>query len=248
VRINPEMCIGCNLCHYYCPAQAIEQKGDISVINEGLCFECGTCLRTEVCPVKAIHENKEIYQYPRVVRKYFSDPAQKHPGNRDIAGRGTDEVKTNDVSGRYKKGQIGIGLEIGRPTVGTQLYDLEKITMGLVQAGFDYFEPENPVISLMKNPKTGKLKNEVLKERILSAIIEITIPEKELERCLKVILALSKEINTVITVDLIACYDSNYDLPVQNIISRSKFKPLYGAKINLGFGRCTNKEQGGESQ
>ena len=244
MRINPKICIGCNLCHYYCPAQAIEQKGNISVINEELCFECGTCLRTGVCPVKAIYENEEIHQYPRIVRKYFSDPAQKYPGNRDIGGRGTDEVKTNDVTGRYKKGQIGIGLEIGRPTVGARLYDLEKITMGLVQAGFDYFEPDNPVVTLMENPKTGKLKNEVLKERILSAIIEMTIPEKELERCLKLILALSKKINTVITVDLIACYDSNYDLSVQNIIDRSKFNPLYGAKINLGFGRCTNKEQG----
>jgi hypothetical protein len=115
--------------------------------------------------------------------------------------------------------------------------------MGLVQAGFNHFEPDNPVVTLMEDPKTGKLKNEVLKERILSAIIEMTIPEKELERCLKLILALSKKINTVITVDLIACYDSNYDLSVQNIIDRSKLNPLYVAKINLGFGRCTNKEQ-----
>ena len=112
MRINPKICIGCNICHYYCPAQAIEQKGNISVINEDLCFECGTCLRTSACPVKAIYENEEIHQYPRIVRKYFSDPAQKYPGNRDIGGRGTDEVKTNDVTGRYKKGQIGIGLEI----------------------------------------------------------------------------------------------------------------------------------------
>jgi len=241
MRINSEVCIGCNLCHDYCPANAIKQGNGFSVINEDLCFECGTCLRMGICPVDAIYENEEIYKYPRVVRKYFSDPAQKHPGNSDIGGRGTDEIKTNDVTNRYKIGFIGIGLEIGRPNVGAWLYDLEKITMTLVQSGFDYFEPENPVISLMEDPKTGKLKNEVLKERILSAIIELIIPEKELKKCLEIILDISKKIDTVITVDLISCYKEGFHIPVQEIIDKSEFEPMEVAKINLGFGRRTNE-------
>jgi len=242
MRINPEKCIGCNLCHYYCPAKAIQNKGKISIINDDLCFECGTCLRIGICPVNAIYENEETYQYPRVVRKFFSDPAKKHIGI-DITGRGTDEIKTNDVSRRYKKGEIGIGIEIGRPSVGARLYDLEKISMGLAQAGFNNFEKDNPVTNLMANSKTGKLKNEILNERILSAILELVIPKRELERCLKVIIKLSKRIETVFTVDLISCYDSGYKLSVQNIIDQSSFTTLPVGKINLGIGRCTNKDQ-----
>jgi len=37
------------------------------------------------------------------------------------------------------------------------------------------FEPQNPVTQLMENTKTGKMKDEILDEKILSAIIEMKI-------------------------------------------------------------------------
>ena len=206
-----------------------------------MCFECGTCLRVEVCPVDAIYESEYVYQYPRSVRKFFSDPKTSHKET-GIPGRGTEEVKTNDATQRFKKGEIGIGLEVGRPTVGTRLYEVEKITMELVEAGFNRFEECNPVSGLMYDTKTGKLKEEVLNERVLSAIVEITIKEEELEKCLGVVLDIAKKTSTVFTMDLITRYETGMKTKVDNIIVKSKYKPLKVAKINIGVGRVSNKE------
>ncbi len=243
MRIQAEKCTGCGFCHPYCPTQAIYDENDVSTINADLCFECGTCLRVEVCPVDAIYEDEDVLKYPRVVRKFFSDPTKKHKGM-DITGRGTDEVKTNDVTKRYKNGEVGIGLEVGRPTVGARLRDLEKLTMGLAQAGFNAFEKDNPVSGLMTDRTTGKLKDEILDERILSAILEFKISEDDLESCLEVIYELSTQIDTVFTMDLITCYESGMKICVQDIIDNSNFIPLQSAKINIGIGRCSNQEEG----
>ena len=37
-----------------------------------------------------------------------------------VEGRGTEEVKTNDVSGRVKMGEVGFTIELGRPGVGVR--------------------------------------------------------------------------------------------------------------------------------
>ncbi len=38
-------------------------------------------------------------------------------------------MKTNDVTGRVKRGEIGVGLEFGRPGMASRLSDLEKMTV-----------------------------------------------------------------------------------------------------------------------
>jgi len=45
----------------------------------------------------------------------------------DIAGRGTAEMKTNDITGRVKRGG-GVAVELGRPGVGTRFTDVEKVS------------------------------------------------------------------------------------------------------------------------
>ena len=47
-----ENCISCGMCADECPADAIEQKGILYVINQEICTECGTC--ESVCPRKTI--------------------------------------------------------------------------------------------------------------------------------------------------------------------------------------------------
>ncbi|MBA7581069.1 4Fe-4S dicluster domain-containing protein [Candidatus Atribacteria bacterium 1244-E10-H5-B2] len=239
--INKEKCISCKNCQPYCPANAIffTDKDDVVFIDQELCFECGTCLRVGICKVGAIYESPSVYEYPRSVRKFFSDPTTTHKET-NMPGRGTEEVKTNDVTNRCKKGEVGVALEAGRPTVGTRLYEVEKITMGIAKAGFNNFEESNPVSGLMANPITGKFKKEVLNERVLSVIIEFICPENELERCLNVIHKLSKQIDTVFTMSLITCYEPGMKIRIQDIIDRSKFIPRNNAKINIGIGRKSN--------
>ena len=43
--------------------------------------------------------------WPRIVRRAFSDPVVPHEST-GVHGRGTEEVKTNDVSGRVKVGEV----------------------------------------------------------------------------------------------------------------------------------------------
>ncbi len=58
----------------------------------------------DICPTDAIVP--EELSWPRVVRRAFSDPQVPHEST-GIHGRGTAEVKTNDVTGRVKEGEAG---------------------------------------------------------------------------------------------------------------------------------------------
>src|SRR3979490_309335 len=59
--------------------------------------------------------------WPRIVRRAFSDPRVPHEST-GVEGRGTEEVKTNDVSNRVKVGEVGFTIEFGRPGVGAGLH------------------------------------------------------------------------------------------------------------------------------
>ena len=239
MQIDTGICIGCGSCVPYCPASAIFLEDDWANIDGDLCFECGVCLRSEACPVEAIYEDEGVYQYPRSVRKFFSDPTAMHKLTK-MRGRGTAEVKTNDVTNRYKSGRVGILLEVGRPTVGTRLREMEKLTMGLARAGFNKFEKNNPVTGLMLNQNTGKLKDEVLGERILSAILEIDVTLDKLKECLVVIDKLSNQIDTVFTMSLITRCESGMKIPFKDTIVGTDFFVRDHVKVNIGIGRCTN--------
>ena len=53
----------------------------------------------DICPTAAFEP--EDLQWPRVVRRAFSDPRATHEST-GVQGRGTEEVKTNDVTQRVK--------------------------------------------------------------------------------------------------------------------------------------------------
>jgi len=234
--IIDDSCTGCGTCHPYCPAEAIKFVEKKSIIDQDGCFECGACLRSNVCPVDAIHESPLVFDYPRSVRKFFSDPTTTHEQTK-IPGRGTEEVKTNDVTGRFKPGEIGIGIEMGRPSVGTSLSEIEKVTSILAKEGFTDFEEDNPLTNLLSDRKTGKLKEEIKGERVLSAILELRIKEEELSRFLKTIRKISYGLETVFSFDLIVCLKDNLLIPVAEAINREGFEIRQNAKVNLGLGR-----------
>jgi ferredoxin len=136
--IDQELCTGCGRCVPYCPMDAIvrhkkdREKGTKAwtEIDRDECVECSDAIK------------EEELAWPRVLRRAFSDPLYVHQGT-DVPGRGTEEMKTNDVTGRFREGFIGVGLEFGRPGTGTRLKETEKALKKLTRLGVE-LEPHIP--------------------------------------------------------------------------------------------------------
>lgn len=233
--IDEQECIGCGSCVPYCPVEAISDQGGIAVIDFDECVECTCCIRFADCPVDAIHESLETAEWPRRLRREFSDPMTPHSttGQR---GRGTEEMKTNDVTGRVKKGEIGIGMEFGRPGVGTRLGELEKMTRALAGIGVR-FEPENPVTFLLADHSTGEMKPEVRKERVLSAILEVQATADKLGQLAPLLQDIACQVDTVISWEIITRLNDDGSVPIMGALDEMGLAPRPNAKINLGLGR-----------
>jgi NAD-dependent dihydropyrimidine dehydrogenase PreA subunit len=235
-----EVCVGCGRCQPYCPAGAIHFEDCKSVVDQESCYECGTCLRSEICPVDALREPPHVFEYPRALRKYFSDPTSTHAVT-GIQGRGTEESKTNDVTLRSGPGEVGVAIEIGRPTLGMGLKDIQKITRALARNGIHEIEPNNPINSMILDPRTGDLKPELLNERVLSAIIEMQVKTERLPEILKVIKEVIPELDSVFTLDVATLLEPGLTIPadVLSSIESVGFTWRPNAKINMGLGRIT---------
>lgn len=239
--IDPERCICCGECVALCPMNAIRLvpkdpvtgRAAHAAIDRDECVECGVCFRSGVCPEQAIAE--EELAWPRILRKAFSDPVFTHPGT-DIPGRGTEEMKTNDVTGRFRPGFIGIGLEFGRPGIGTRLRETERAIRRLLPLGV-VLEPNNPLTQLIADPKTGALKPEVRDEKVLSAIVEAIVPEEAFGRILEEVRAIAAEADTVISVGVIGKAAADGRVPAAEAMRRAGLTPSVNGKVNVGLGR-----------
>ncbi|MCL4488004.1 MAG: 4Fe-4S binding protein [Chloroflexi bacterium] len=234
MRINDD-CTGCGICLPFCPVGAILDDGDRLRVDENQCVECGVCRRSADCPTAAFFQPPESDLWPRVLRKQFSDPTVPHPHTRGF-GRGTEEMKTNDVTGRYRRGTYGMALEFGRPGIATRLGDVEKATQALAGIGVR-FEEKNPVYALFDNPATGTFTPEVRNERVLSAIVEAGFPARELPRVLAAVRQVAQEIDSVFSLDLITRFEPDGTIAVLPELARLGFPARSNAKINLGLGR-----------
>jgi len=241
--IDKEKCIGCEECHPYCPVGAISsvetENGTVSEIDQDECVECGACFkRAGVCPVDAIYMPK--LAWPRSLREPFSNPHIKHPSTTG-QGRGTEEMKTNDVTGRYGYGMAGVAIEMGRPGAGTSLRDMQTVAMALARLGVE-FEPNNPVADLMKDQQTGEFKPEVLNEKVLSAILEFKIQNEKLVEALNAVKEVATRIDTVFSLDLISRVHPDGSMPALEIAKAAGFTPRPNTKTNVGLGRPLFKE------
>jgi NAD-dependent dihydropyrimidine dehydrogenase PreA subunit len=170
--IDQETCIGCGECEFTCTVQAISMNAEKATIDRERCVECGNCLRIAECPTDALQQDE--LEYPRIWRKYFSDNQQRWPENVRFStgyGRGTEECKTNDRTGRFKHGQVGVLVELGRPGVTASFADAEKIIQGLIRAGIE-MEQKSPITALLQDKDKGLFPEELRSERVLSCIVE----------------------------------------------------------------------------
>lgn len=235
MKIDPSKCISCKACIPYCPVSSITAGEETVSIDQEECVECGVCLRADICPVKAIYMPEESYEYPRAIRMQFSDPGVQHP-NLKSWGRGTEEAKTNDVTGKFGHGEFGLLLEFGRPGVGTRLTEIEKITKIVRELKFDIVE-DNPLYGLLEDDMSGRIKPEFVNEKILSGILEFKFNEDELEVALKAILPELNELDTVVSVGLVTRFDDDGKLPVVDKLKAKGIAVRPNAKINVGLGR-----------
>ena len=240
MKIDPEKCISCLECVDTCPVNAIREGEESILIDQNECVECGVCLRAEVCPADAIYVPEESKQYPRLIRAQFSDPGVQFP-SMNQGGRGTEEMKTNDVTGRYRRGEYGMALEFGRPGVGTRISEIEKVLKVLLSMNVE-IEKNNPVFLLLEDEKTGKMKAEVLQERVLSAILEFKIKEAQLETVVKTLLPVLEQVDTLVSWGLVTRVGKDGTLPVRSELSRIGLPTRPNAKINMGLGRPMAEE------
>lgn len=241
--VNLDVCVGCGTCVPYCPMKAISIKDRRAVIDRDLCVECSACVRNG-CPVGAL-EFEEL-PWPRVIRRFFSDPNFSHSTTTKGMGRGTAEMKTNDVTGRYVRGKAGIGIELGRPSTGVGFDDIETVTRRLCGLGIE-LEEKNPLTTLMSDKERGIFKEEVKNERLLSAIVEFSVDTGALPEALALIREFDQKVSTVFSV--FVCSRVEEDGQITNI---EKLKEMGcwvspNAKCNVGLGKDLQGASGADT-
>lgn len=263
MKISTERCVACGNCVAVCPVGAIDIDPGIerAVVDQDRCVECFTCYRglstehlnptlvrtirkvfswlrirfdpePDVCPTAAI-EPQDL-TWPRIVRRAFSDPLVPHEST-GIHGRGTEEVKTNDVTHRVSEGEAGFTIEFGRPTVSAKFRDISKVTEALAKAGVA-FEANNPVTHLMTDVTTGRIREDILDERVLSAIVETKTTMAQVPEVLRLVTDAAKSIDTIISIGVSTRCDDEGRSALEKVLDDEGFAYWRG-KTNLGLGR-----------
>lgn len=239
VYVVKDLCVACGKCALYCPVQAITIE-EVAFVDQEKCVECGTCLRAE-CPVDALRQPD--LKPPRLIRKLFSDPLATFEETK-VPGRGTEEMKTNDVTNNVGFGEAGWGIELGRPGVSTKFTDVETVAMAIAKHGVVFLDL-NPV-SMLIDYETGcftgdnpwKVSPESIRRlRSLSAIIEFKTPKEKVPEILQTLKEVSEEIDTVFSVGLISRW-KNGELELMPLVEKVPGIEVYpNGKHNMGIGR-----------
>ena len=267
MHIDKKKCIGCGNCVAVCPMEAIYIGDDgLSEIDEEACVECHSCyngMSTEhlpqqptrfikkvlsffklrfdpepdICPTGA--QTSDELEWPRNLRRAFSDPNMPHEST-GTGGRGTMEVKTNDVTNRVKEGEAGFAVEFGRPGVGAYFRDVDKVCRAVAGAPVE-FQPKNPVTALMSDTKTGALRTDILNEKVMSCILEFKADIDDMPEIMTVIEDEIEQIDTAVSLGVAVRCDSKGKDPVRSQLWQRGYD-VWRAKINMGLGRHTNPE------
>ncbi len=263
MQVDQSKCVACSNCVPICPMGAlyIDPLVNRATVNEDECVECHSCYRgmsketlpsapvrvvrailkllrvrfdpePDVCPTGALTPQDLVW--PRTIRRAFSDPLVPHEST-GVNGRGTEEVKTNDVTGRVSEGEAGFTIEFGRPGVGVRFRDVERMAMALAALGVE-FEARNPVYALMAEPATGSLRPDILNEKVLSAILELKTTLAQVPAVLRRARQIAPELETIIAIGVSTRCDVDGDDRLATILKAEGFE-IFRGKTNVGLGR-----------
>lgn len=262
MKIDLDKCVGCGNCVPFCTMGVIRIEDGHAAVNEDDCVECSTCYRSceseglnptvvrilrrlfqllhlrydappDVCPTGALVPPE--LEWPRSLRRAFSDPTVTHDST-GMAGRGTEEIKTNDITGRIGPGEAGVVIDLGRPGTGVFFRDIDVMTKALATLNV-VFEPENPLTHLMTDRARGSLREDILNERVLSAIIELKVQMKDLPTVLQTVEKAVKSLDTVISVGVSSKCDPDGGIPHEQVCAEAGYMFSLNGKTNLGLGR-----------
>lgn len=187
----------------------------------------------DICPTSAFEPDE--LEWPRVVRRAFSDPRVPHEST-GVSGRGTEEVKTNDVTNRVGVGEVGFTIEFGRPGVGARFWQIQEMSQALAAVGVS-FETNNPVTTLMTDVTAGSIRPDVLDEKVMSAILEMKTTADRVEEIVRIVWDVEKRLDTVVVLGVgTRCDQDGEDRLVAPVLERLGYT-LHRAKTNIGLGR-----------
>jgi hypothetical protein len=130
---------------------------------------------------------------------------------------------------------------MGRPGTGAYFRDIQKVAMALAQL-HPAFEPQNPVTQLMEDPSTGKIKEEVLNEKVLSAIIEMKTKLDRVPEFLQALQKIQKEIDTVMSIGVSSRCLPDGTIPHAEWVKKAGYNLSPNGKTNVGLGRPLFRE------
>ncbi len=203
---------------------------DKAWIDPDECAECGVCQRSGICPQDAILPGK--LEWPRTLRETFSNPLAEHKAT-GVAGRGTEGIKTNDFTNRYRRGFMGVFIELGRPALGTRFADVEAVVKQFKSRGYSVVD-DNPVAGLIADPLTGALKPEILHEKAISVLVEFILPQSAVAELETILNELAGDVETVFNVSIALRAGPDGASPIDNIFGPDTFR-LPNGKVNLGM-------------
>jgi hypothetical protein len=106
-----------------------------------------------------------------------------------------------------------------------------------------HFESKNPVTQLMVSPETGKLRDDILNEKVLSAIIEMKIKLERIPEFLQALEKIQREIDTVTSVGMASKCHPDGTIPHEKWVRKAGYTLSQNGKTNIGLGRPLFKEE-----